>query len=111
MPGTTLDWTGQEESSLVSRSQTSSSDSDRPTMTSVLLSVAWTFLSQNEPGCVLLKAPCNAGSKAEGTLHRGRVPAPREPGWIPGLEDVGPQMGNCRTLGAIGTRQMGLVGT
>ena len=59
-----------------------------------LLNIAWTFLSQNEPGCVLLKAPCNAGNKAEGTLHRGRVLAPREPGWIPGLEDVGPHRGN-----------------
>lgn len=87
---TGLDWTGQEESSLVSRSQTSSSDSDRPTMSPVL-SIAWTFLGQNEPGCALLKAPCNAGSKAEGALHRGRVLAHREPGWIPGLEDVGPR--------------------
>lgn len=87
-------WTGQEESSLVSRNQTSSSDSDRPTMSPVLLSIAWTFLSQNEPGVCFSKHLVMQEVKQWAPCIGVGFPAPGEPAWIPGLEDVGPQMGS-----------------
>lgn len=92
MPGSTLAWTGQEESSPVSRNKAPSSDSDKPTISSVILIIAWKSL-KSEGASMCTSAPCSAGSTPEDDLHVDGVPAPGEHGWTPGLEEVWSQIG------------------